>query len=364
MLNNSMMPSSSSPSPSHIKGYLTVRLKLPHSEDNYDETFFFVREHKGKTSPSEESSSSKPGCTLFVANVPVVPGVATKILLKSLFGRYADLGRVTVVDNPREVTTSAVSQEGYSWSSKARHPTFLPPIHSQGRFAHIVFESPKGMKKTLRALENVMRNKGNNTDTSELPGLVLERIEIQTLSDETNRQYRESLRKFKREISNDDSDDEDEDSADEQEMETKTGILAVAERYRASCNFMSRAELLEECNAVMQAYEDAEEEKKRAQEAAKSQPDDDGFVTVSYSSAVGSKTELEESITATTPNRRKGNKRSRKKKESVGKTELQDFYRFQRRENRKRTLEDLRRQFEADLKKVKRLKEDRQYRPF
>ena len=122
--------------------------------------------------------------------------------------------------------------------------------------------------------------------------------------------------------------------------------------------------MLEECNAVMQAYEDAEDAKKRAQAAAKAQPDDDGFVTVSYSNAVGSKSELEQSVTATTPSRRKGNKRTRKKKDAVGAQQLDDFYRFQRKESRKRTMDELRKQFQLDLEKVKRLKEEKQYRPF
>ena len=121
---------------------------------------------------------------------------------------------------------------------------------------------------------------------------------------------------------------------------------------------------MEECNLVMQAYEDAEEAKRRAQEAQKAEPDGDGFVTVSYSSNVGSKIEFEQSATATTPSRRKGNKRNRKKKEAVGSGELQDFYRFQRSDTRKRTMMDLRRQFEEDVRKVKRLKEEKEYRPF
>jgi ribosomal RNA-processing protein 7 len=112
----------------------------------------------------------------------------------------------------------------------------------------------------------------------------------------------------------------------------------------------------------MQAYEDDEEAGRRAREVAKTQPDDDGFVTVNYSEAVGDRTELENVTTGAS--RRKGNKRSRNKKTGTGADELEDFYRFQRKENKKRTLEDLRKQFEDDLHKVKRLKEERQYRPF
>jgi ribosomal RNA-processing protein 7 len=357
------MPASSS-SPL-IKGYLPVRLKLPSSivSDDEEETFFFVREHQGKS--DSESSSNAPGCTLFVANVPVVPGIATKILLQSIFGRYADITRVTAIDNPRASNNNKHNNNdeeslvASSWSSKALHPSFLSPIHSEGKYAHVVFQSPKDMKKTLRALQDIMRQ--NTTSSDDLPGLALEKIEIQTLSDETNRLFRENRRK---KLSGKKDADSEEDESDDEPAKTKSGIHAVAERYRASCHQMTRSQLLEECNAVMQAYEDAEGKKKRAQETAKTLPDDDGFVTVNYSTAVGSKSELEDSMMSTAPNRRKGGKRNRKKKQAMGAEELKDFYRFQRREGRKRSLEDLRHQFDEDLRKVKRMKDERQYRPF
>jgi ribosomal RNA-processing protein 7 len=172
------------------------------------------------------------------------------------------------------------------------------------------------------------------------------------------RQHNESVRKM---IGREDEED---DESDDHEANKKIGIFAIAERYHSSANRMSRAELLEECNAVIQAYEDSEEEKKRAQEVARLEADEDGFVTVSYSAAVGSKNELDESMDPTSHSRRKGNKRSRGNKKVSGSEELTDFYRFQRRDNRKRSLEDLRTQFKEDLKRVKRMKEDRQYRPF
>ena len=154
-------------------------------------------------------------------------------------------------------------------------------------------------------------------------------------------------------------------NVDDTSTRKHAGVLAVAQRYRESCKFLkSRSNLMDECNLVMQAYEDAEDAKRRAQEAQKAEPDGDGFVTVSYSSKVGSKVDFEQSATATTPSRRKGNKRNRKKKEAVGSGELQDFYRFQRTNTRKRTMEDLRKQFEEDVRKVKRLKEEKEYRPF
>jgi len=133
-------------------------------------------------------------------------------------------------------------------------------------------------------------------------------------------------------------------------------------------NRISREKLLAECNRVMQDYEDAEEAQRREREAAANQPDGDGFVTVTSNSVglEGGKRELEKDQIAGADGKRRRNaqKRNRNKKESIGASELQDFYRFQRKETRKRTLQDLRQQFEEDLKRVQKMKEERQYKPF
>lgn len=370
-----MAPSSSSAL--LIKGYLPVRLLLPPtwSQEYHDETYFYIREHQAGKSKLEadddnetsNQSKSKSKSTIFVANAPVVPGVSTKILLHSLFGRFANVTRVTVINNPRkdqdssEATITTTPSSSLKWSTKFDDPTFLPPIYSEGKFAHVVMETPKDMKKAIRAMQDAMKSTKEDHSDTHRPGLVLEKIEIQTLSDETSRIYRQERRKI---LGLGQDDDDDNDSG----VEDLQGIHAVAARYRARCAELSREKLLEECNAVMQAYEDAEEAKKRALETAKSQPDEDGFVTVSYSAATGSQVELEQNkhVTGgTSATRRKGgNMRSRKKKEAVGAKELPDFYRFQRKEHKKRTLEDLRAQFEEDLQRVKRMKEERHYKPF
>ena len=129
---------------------------------------------------------------------------------------------------------------------------------------------------------------------------------------------------------------------------------------------MSRDALLQECNAVMREFEDREEADRQAREAAADVPDDDGFVTVTYATqpAVGSEL-LEDTVRGQQQQRRKkGQKRARKKKKVSGSSELSNFYRFQTKEKRKRSLQDLRRKFEDDLEQVKRMKEDKQYRPF
>jgi ribosomal RNA-processing protein 7 len=350
-----------------IKGYLPVRLKIPtkdaSDETVQDETYFYVKEHQ-----SGNTNDKKSSCTLFVANAPVVPSVRTKLLLKSIFGRYGDLDRVTVIPSPRQhKSESSAAQHAdpaeilSSWTTKFHVPTCLGPIHCEGKFAHVIFTSNKEMRRTLKSLMQVMSEAGDDDD---LPGLSLDKIEIQTLADESARQYRQEQRL------EDDSDAEDDDD-DADDIDTNkhgkklTGILKVAERYRVSCSRLARAALLEECNNVMEDFEDAEEQDRIARDAASNEPDGDGFVTVSYTAQVGSKRELEQSTNSggSEARRRKGQKRSRKKKEN-GAGELEDFYRFQTKEHRKQSLQELRERFEEDLAKVKKMKEENQYHPF
>jgi ribosomal RNA-processing protein 7 len=331
------MGKNSSGSAPLIKGYLPVRLTLPsNSHDSHDDTFFYVKEH---------FAGDKK--TLFIANAPVVPGIQTQILLRSLLGRYGQVERVTVIENPRKDPKVAANLS-LSWTTKSA-PSFFSTTSctsGEGKFAHVVFVSPKEMKKAMKGLEHVMASRKHD-----FPGLTMERLEIQTLQDETQRKQSEGV---------DDCDDDVHDDFMPNERKV-TGMLVVAERYQKSHLALSREVLLEECNAVMESFEDMEERDRLARQAAKNEPDEDGFVAVTYSAQkLGSKRDLEEGITTT--NNRRGSKRRRKKK--VGGTELTDFYRFQQRETRKKDLQDLRKRFEEDLVKIKRMKEERQYRPF
>ena len=137
----------------------------------------------------------------------------------------------------------------------------------------------------------------------------------------------------------------------------------------------ARTSLKAICDKIMSKYEQEEEEARLKQIAATQQPDEDGFITVSYSASVGDKVRLEESDTAVgngggdhkgAVKRREGLKRNRsnKKKTIKGSDELKDFYRFQLKETRKRHLDDIKARFQDDLKRVKQMKEEKMYLPF
>ena len=337
--NQAHIPSLMPPkAPPLIKCYLPIRLIFPSNDhENPDETFFFIKEH---------FDSDKR--TLFVTNAPFYPNVSTRVLLRSILGRYGELERVTVVENPRTKVRKMVNP--LQWTTK----TFLfPSYHQQlqmyqGKFAHAVFVSQKEMKKALTTLGEIMGATTTTSSDYEFPGVSVEKLEIQTLEDETRREF----------LGKDDDDFE----SDFIQGNALSGILAVADRYRKSLEAIPRDVILEECNRVMLEYEEAEEADRVARAQQSNVPDEDGFVTVSYSSQVGSKRELEEGVTTT--NHRKGSKRSRSRKAVTGASELDDFYRFQQKDTRRRTVQELRKRFEEDLAKVKQMKEEKQFRPF
>lgn len=386
-----------------IKGYLPVRLKLPSKPGSLstDETFFYVKEHQTRRSNNHNKHDdvSQPqfqndASTLFVCNAPVVPPIRTRLLLKSLFGRFGAVRKVTVVENPRttQTTNSSIildraavpTRPTFLWTKKfPSAPSYLCQPSSEGKFAYVEFDSNKDMKRAYKLLVGIMSGEtrearhgadhdDEDAENDDLPGLSMDNIEIQTLADESDRQIREEKKKLNADIA--DQSENDEDASFNEQVSSLSPVSIVAERYRSS--FMQLAQnreaLLEECNAVMQEFEDAEEQARLAhQRAAYGEPDDDGFVTVSYSaSANQGKRELEEqqpqkSTGAESDRRKKGQKRSRKKNKSgSGASELPDFYRFQTKTNRKRAVHELRERFEEDLAKIKKMKEDGQYRPF
>ena len=403
-----------------IKGYLPVRLRFTgstrplgddarHKVDNDDDcTFFYVKEHQPPGSRSHNSD------TLFIANCPVHPTVSSKRLLHSVLGRYGDVRRVTLMDHPRRVGPSSATnqQDGNtshnknkhdasgrgveedededdtmavlgSWTNRFVPPSFLPahavPSSSRvdhgddvddnqqqssstssssdnGKFAHVVFRSGQDLKRTLRRLTQVMAS-------AEDPAVTMDAVELQTLADAESSHHH---------------DDDDGDDDRPQDVEPiMTGLKAVAARYRAGGRrFMNsasnggsgRAQLLEECNRVVQAWEEQMEVEQRRLQVAAQEPDDDGFVTVTTTTTTTTAPTLE-----TAPNARGGRRSStasrggsRKKKKTMGGAQpLSDFYRFQTKETRKRSLQELRERFEQDLAKVQKRRQERQYaQPF
>jgi Ribosomal RNA-processing protein 7 (RRP7) C-terminal domain len=73
----------------------------------------------------------------------------------------------------------------------------------------------------------------------------------------------------------------------------------------------------------------------------RSEPDEEGFITVT-------RREREDGVVE-------------RKNKAIG---LEDFYKFQKRERREKQMEELRKKFEEDKKKVEKAKEGRKFKPF
>jgi ribosomal RNA-processing protein 7 len=359
-----------------IKGYLPVRLFFGsraatvasdgleeqdgdvNSSPPVDETFFYLKEHNlGNSGGSIAGNLESKNATLFVTNCPIIPNIQTKLLLQSIFGRYGEVIRVTVIPKIQSITSNhhqmspsaGVNDELCRWTTRySMKPDLYPPVkpEEEGQFAHIAFSSTKEMKRAFRALQDIMSSSSSKSSASApFPGIYLDPIELQTLKDASDRQpILGSL------SMGDDS--------------SKSNIQIVAECCRKSCQtYADRLELLNECNAVMEAYEDEEEAAERRKREMASVPDEDGFITVSYTTDVGRTQALEKSAGAeggANASNRRGTKRIRSnKKKKGGAQPLSDFYRFQTREHRQKSVQELRSRFEDDLKRIQKLKEER-----
>jgi ribosomal RNA-processing protein 7 len=117
-------------------------------------------------------------------------------------------------------------------------------------------------------------------------------------------------------------------------------------RYRAhhSLRYPPPASLLSVVDAYMTLYAAAETAKVQAAKQARSEPDEDGFVTVTRGGR-------------TAPVRQeKAQERRKVEEERMKEREVKDFYRFQSREERKRVARELVEGMERDRERVREMK--------
>ena len=360
-----------------IKNYLPLRLSLPSpgNPSASEDCFIFVKQHI--------SSGSLPSLskTLFIANAPFYPNVRSSIILQCLFERYGDVDKVSVAHHPRNGSEGAdvvedmadtvfkkeINSLGGGGGGGQSGITFNENSwYDQGKFAHVVFSSSKTMNKVWKLLNDKKKGK-NNTDV-----IKFGKLEMQELEDVSftlyQKERKQALNKLRDEVGdendNDSDSDSDKDEENEPQQERKVGLSNLLQIKKDS--IPSREYLKKVCDRIMSKYEEAEEDANQKQIAAKDQPDGDGFVTVSYSKKVGDIVDLEETESAGRRRKMVMKQRARSAKNNLakGSDELPDFYRFQMKESKKRGMEELKSRFQEDLKRVKKMKEDKMYRPF
>jgi len=227
----------------------------------------------------------------------------------------------------------------------------------QGRYAHVVFKTAREMKKFM----------GNFTNKKKGGAVVnFGKLEMQELQDISQQLFAKEKKELHQQTdhADDDNEDEDDSSGNGDGEEKQKGFMALVQSHREK--IMPRKTLKQMCDQIMTNYEEAEEEALRKQQESTNQPDEDGFVTVSYAANVGDAVEFEKDGTLGSTGGRRKRERSRSTKPNIvkGSDNLEDFYRFQLKENKKRNLVDLKNRFQEDLKRVKQMKDDKVYRPF
>ena len=392
---------------STIKGYIPVRIELPPiilgRSDDVDRqhrrhaftSFIYVKEHAPNTpqhsaAADDDDGDSTATRTLFVANCPANGPMSTDVYLRAIFESSfdANIVRVTVVrDRMRShrhhqasMTAAAGTATPNDVFFRRRTTAYLDYYddyvcahgrrEGDGKFAHVVFATSKEMKRVMKKLAVVV----NVERPLRLEDGAIHRL----LSVGTN-------------------DDNDDDDDEEGRLRGIHAVVARA-RYEAGRRDKSRRrDLMRLCNDVVTSYERDEEGMINEARMAKDRPDEDGFVTVAYnkkktstsSSSVTMMTAATSSIgleedgicgVGDGGGRRRGgggrdmmgdgssSKRNRKRKSNnniiSGADELTDFYRYQMKHTRKVEVQELKKRFEEDLVRVRKMKEERAYRPF
>jgi ribosomal RNA-processing protein 7 len=195
----------------------------------------------------------------------------------------------------------------------------------KSRFVHVEFSSKNSVKAALSAPESAFREASLNV--AEQYGL--EATSTVDMSTST--------------------------SSSSQHLPSSSSKKSFMKDIRKSFLFpyVSPNELDLELTEFMQSFEEAEVAERKLREKRSREADEDGFIQVKPR---GKKKRKEGDKRGT------GDTRSRNKKKKTG--ELQNFYRFQMRDQKVKKLDDLRKKFEEDRAKIADLKASRKFNPF
>jgi len=359
--------------PNLIKSYLPIRLTLPSIPQTSSviesiDTYFYIKKHV--------SNSANNSRTLFLANAPFYPNVRTNLLLTCLFEKYGEVEKVLVTSNPRKLSPAGCGENDGDVTLQKLFEKEIENLgegrvinngiglnendwYNQGRFAHITFSSSKEMKKALALLSGTQKKK--KVQSTDVGHVIIGKLELQELQDTSIGLFEKEKAKFVTDSNGNHSVTGSRGDSKEQKS-SGSKIAKLAQLHRDS--IPPRAFLKDIADKIVLKYEQDEEVAQKRLLETKGKADEDGFITVSRSAAVGDKVFMEESVGNTGMKRGRRRTRSTKQKAFKGNDELKDFYRFQLKAEKKRNVEELKNRFEEDLKRVKRMKEEKMYRPF
>jgi ribosomal RNA-processing protein 7 len=397
-----------------IKGYYPLHLIFPASleslsgQDESDEeqdesnatdteltkkmhTFMYFKPHQ--ISHSLQASHPEPSKQkvmsvddnriLFVANVPMIPGIQSTLLLEYIFGMFGKVDQVVIVPSPRRSRShpdglefSFLDDFGSTGLENSFHDV-QGDFYYPGKFAHVYFQSVKERKRALQHVTNLSNGVLHLDSDSSI-------LELKELSNASNSRFQEFVSSNKITSKMNLSLLQEEDFTIEEDEE-KRGIRALVRWHQRS--IPCRTLLQQKCDEIMSAYEGKEDQLQKSLQQEKSGvADEDGFITVSYktmaSSLIGvtpsqkpsevdlsSSTTTARSSSSSNPRiqRRATSSRGAPKKDRQivrGSDPLPDFYKFQTRDSRKRSADELKSKFQQDLQRVKKMRDEKEYRPF
>ncbi|BFZ62524.1 hypothetical protein YB2330_003623 [Saitoella coloradoensis] len=307
-----------------INGYSILPILTPTPTNPDTKHYLYVREHVSKLVDDQQTETD--GRVLFAVNLPID---STEQHLKALFASLVPVGQgriesvkfagpidVQKVVGPEDVIEEeANANEPQPGKKRKRDPSTSTPttplaitgfpsswnrkILPAGSTAHITFLEPSGLQKVLHAL--------------------------------TSQKIHTSPPLWGKNVL------------------PPQPALGLA-RYQAhhTLTYPPRPLLQATADATITSFESRETARALTLRRLRSEPDADGFVTVTRGSRTAPARALE------------GDDLEDKKK----KGELHDFYRFQLREKKREKMMELRRRFEEDKERVRDMREKRRFRPY
>ena len=132
-------------------------------------------------------------------------------------------------------------------------------------------------------------------------------------------------------------------------------ILVGLKKWNAEYNeqWLDKSDIKKSIESFMTDYDQTAAKAKEREENL-TEPDDEGWVTVT-------KVDKKKATRRTEKRSEEGNKKGRKKKKKLV---LQSFYSHQIREEKMSKVQELRKKFEEDKLKIAKMKSDRKFRPF
>lgn len=245
----------------------------------------------------------------------------TGAYLKEAFARYGEVEEVRVKAEPDDDAAA-------SYTSKCA-------------IGFLVFRTSKGLKAVLNASGDASRLSPPSSDVL-LPG------------------YKPSKRQLKKKQHQQQAVEASEDKA-AIATAAEEEVQQLVRRFRAR---LPQAKVLqEEVDTFMASFDAAEAEEERKRKEAATQPDADGFVTVSYGKkrrrGGGGGGAGKDEVNGGKKRGRSGTHKKKKKE-----TELKNFYAHQMREAKREQLARLRTRFEEDKARIERMKAARKFKPF